>query len=193
MGARPMVFIVNKRLKGDYYQIACYPGKTQVVINYLKDIQKKVYGTEDFKYSQLDDDVAALYKNDRRIAMVYAIFACIGIIIICLGLFGISLFDIRQRYREIAIRKVNGALVKDLYLLLGCKYLVVLGSAFAVSIPLSCYLIYQYTKALVIKAPLSMNVFLIALLVVSCISLGTLCWQIKKASRIDPAKIMKIE
>ena len=43
-------------------------------------------------------------------------------------------------------------LVKDLYLLLGCKYLVVLGSAFAVSIPLSCYLIYQYTKALVIKA-----------------------------------------
>ena len=193
LGARPMVFIVNKRLKGDYYQIACYPGKTQVVINYLKDIQKKVYGTEDFKYSLLDDDVAALYKNDRRIAMVYAIFACIGIIIICLGLFGISLFDIRQRYREIAIRKVNGALVKDLYLLLGCKYLVVLGSAFAVSIPLSCYLIYQYTKALVIKAPLSMNVFLIALLVVSCISLGTLCWQIKKASRIDPAKIMKIE
>ena len=102
-------------------------------------------------------------------------------------------YNIRQRYREIAIRKVNGALVKDLYLLLGCKYLVVLGSAFAVSIPLSCYLIYQYTKALVIKAPLSMNVFLIALLVVSCISLGTLCWQIKKASRIDPAKIMKIE
>ena len=141
----------------------------------------------------MDDDVAALYKNARRIAMVYAIFACIGIIIICLGLFGISLFDIRQRYREIAIRKVNGALVKDLYLLLGCKYLVVLGSAFAVSIPLSCYLIYQYTKALVIKAPLSMNVFLIALLVVSCISLGTLCWQIKKASRIDPTKIMKIE
>lgn len=41
LGARPMVFIVNKRLKGDYYQIACYPGKTQVVINYLKDIQKK--------------------------------------------------------------------------------------------------------------------------------------------------------
>ena len=193
LGTRPMVFIVNTRLKGDYYQIACYPGKTQVVINYLKDIQKKVYGTEDFKYSLLDDDVAALYKNDRRIAMVYAIFACIGIIIICLGLFGISLFDIRQRDREIAIRKVNGALVKDLYLLLGCKYLVVLGSAFAVSIPLSCYLIYQYTKALVIKAPLSMNVFLIALLVVSCISLGTLCWQIKKASRIDPAKIMKIE
>ena len=73
MGARPMVFIVNKRLKGDYYQIACYPGKTQVVINYLKDIQKKVYGTEDFKYSQLDDDVAALYKNDRRIAM-YMLF-----------------------------------------------------------------------------------------------------------------------
>ncbi len=83
--------------------------------------------------------------------------------------------------------------MKDLYLLLGCKYLVVLGSAFAVSIPLSWYLIYQYTKGFVIKAPLSVDIFLIALLVVSCISLGTLCWQIKKASHIDPAKIMKTE
>lgn len=193
LGTHPMVFIMNKRLKGDYYQIACYPGKTQAVIDYLKGIQKKIYGTEDLKYSLLDDDVAKLYKSDRQIAIVYTIFACVGIIIICLGLFGISLFDIRQRYREIAIRKVNGALVKDLYLLLGRKYLVVLGIAFAISIPLSWYLIYQYAKYFVIKAPMSMDIFLIALLVVSCISLGTLCWQIKKASCIDPAQIMKTE
>lgn len=192
-GAKPMVFMVNKRLKGDLYQIACYPGKTQAVVDYLKGIQKKVYGTEDLDYSLLEDDVAKLYKNDRQIAIVYAIFACIGIVIICLGLFGISLFDIRQRYREIGIRKVNGAQIKDLYLLLGLKYLTILGGAFVVSVPLSWYVLYEYTKDFVVKAPVSIYIFLIALLIVSCISFGTLFWQIKKASSIDPAKVMKIE
>ncbi len=132
-GVHPMVFMVGSQLDGDLYQIYCHSGKEQAVIDYLKSIQKKVYGTEDFKYSLLKDDVAELYKNDRQIVSVYALFACIAIVIVCLGLFGISLFDIRQRSHEVAIRKVNGASLKDLYLLLGRKYLVILGGAFAVA------------------------------------------------------------
>lgn len=192
-GIRPLVLMVSRQMRGDFYQMVCYPGRTQSVINYLKDIQKKVYGTEDFKYSLLKDDIAKIYKEDHQIALVYSIFACIAIIIACLGLFGISLFDIRQRYREIAIRKVNGALQKDLYLLLGSKYLAVLGGASIVAVLLSWYLIYEYTKDFVIKTPLSIDIFLLALLVVSLISLGTLFWQIHKAARIDPAKVMKTE
>ena len=193
LGTRPMVFIVNKRLKGDYYQIACYPGKARIVVDYLKDIQKEVYGTEDFKYSLLDDDVARLYKSDRQIAMVYVIFASIGIIIICLGLFGISLFDIRQRYREIAIRKINGASSGDLYLLLGRKYLSVLSLSFVVAVPLAWFLINEYTKDLVMKASVDVGIFLITLLIVAAISLGTLFWQIRKAACINPAEVIKNE
>ena len=58
-----------------------------------------------------------IYAADRRMAMLYTLFAFIAIVVSCLGLFGISLFDIRQRYREIAICKVNGAMLKDLYVL----------------------------------------------------------------------------
>ena len=193
IGIHPMVFMVGSYLDGDLYQIYCHSGKEQAVIDYLKSIQKKVYGTEDFKYSLLKDDVAELYKNDRQIASVYALFACIAIVIVCLGLFGISLFDIRQRSHEVAIRKVNGASLKDLYLLLGRKYLVILGGAFAVALPLSWYLIYEYTKDFVVKAPIGIGIFLIALLLVGGISLGTLFWQINKIAHIDPAKIIKTE
>ena len=108
-------------------------------------------------------------------------------------MFGISLFDIRQRSREVAIRKVNGASLKDLYLLLGRKYLIILSGAFAVALPLSWYLIYEYTKDFVVKAPISIGTFFIALLLVGGISLGTLFWQINKIAYIDPAKIMKTE
>lgn len=193
VGIRPTVYMVTPRLGGDYYQIACHPGKTQAVLTYLKNIQKKVYGTEDFEYTLLKDEVADLYKTDRQIASVYVLFAFIAILIICLGLFGISLFDIRQRYREIAIRKVNGAGVRELYMLLFRKYVFVLATAFVIAIPLSYYCIHLYTRDFVMKTPVSIGIYLISLCIVVCVSLGTLLWQIRKAANINPSEIMKSE
>ena len=121
------------------------------------------------------------------------VFALIAIAVSCLGLFGISLFDIRQRYREIAIRKAHGAGMKDLYQLLFRKYLTVLGVSFVVAVPLAYLLIYQYTADFVIKAPIGTGIFVTALLLVAFISLGTLYWQIRKAANINPSIVMKRE
>lgn len=81
-----------------------------------------------------------------------------AIIISSLGLLGISLFDIRQRYREIAIRKVNGASAKDLYRLLFRKYITVLIIAFVIAIPLAYYLINTYTQDFAVRAPVSIDI-----------------------------------
>ena len=131
-------------------------------------------------------------RTDKQ-ALFIPFFACIAIIIVGLGLFGISLFDIRQRYREIAIRKVNGAQLRNLYVVLFRKYIWVIGISILITIPLSYYLIYIYTQDFVVKAPISIFIYSIAILIVSGISLGTLFWQVNKAARINPAKIMKSE
>ncbi len=120
-------------------------------------------------------------------------FAGMAIIISSLGLLGISLFDIRQRYREIAIRKVNGASAKDLYRLLFRKYITVLIIAFVIAIPLAYYLINTYTQDFAVRAPVSIDIFIISLLLVIIISLGTLAYQIQKAAYINPTQIMKTE
>lgn len=191
-GKQPIVYFVGSEGNGNF-RIVCTPGKEKQLIDYLKKVEKEVYDTEDFKYSWLKDDVKAIYDKDRQIATVYMLFAFIAILISCLGLFGLSLFDIRQRYREIAIRKVNGAQLKNLYPMLCRKYMWVLIAAFVVSAPLSYYIIYQYTKEFVVKAPVGIGIYLIALLIVVLISLGTLLWQVRKAAHIDPAKIIKSE
>ena len=69
-------------------------------------MEYKLYGSEDFEYTFLEDDIKAMYTQDRQTATIYSIFASIAIIISSLGLLGISLFDIRQRYREIAIPQI---------------------------------------------------------------------------------------
>ena len=192
-GIKPTIYPVGARFSGDLYQIAYTPGKKKEVIDFLRNLEYKVYGSEDFEYTFLEDDIKAMYTQDRQTATIYSIFAGMAIIISSLGLLGISLFDIRQRYREIAIRKVNGASAKDLYRLLFRKYITVLIIAFIIAIPLAYYLINTYTQNFAVRAPVSIDIFIISLLLVIIISLGTLAYQIQKAAYINPTQIMKTE
>ena len=191
-GVKPTIYEIDNFGRESTY-IAYPEGKLPNLLNYLKEMMQEFYGTETVEYTLLEDDVKALYKEDRKIASIYNIFAMIAIAVSCLGLFGISLFDIRQRYREIAIRKAHGAGMKDLYQLLFKKYLLILGISFVVATPIAYYSIQQYTADFVVKAPIGIGIFVIALLLVALISMGTLWWQIRKAANIDPATVMKNE
>ena len=193
MGVQPVIYVIVDGMGSHAYYMSFQDGKKEELIAYLRNAIKEVYGLDDFEYSLLEDDVKALYKEDRKIAGIYNIFALIGIVVSCLGLFGISLFDIRQRYREIAIRKVNGAGIKDLYRLLFRKYLITLGVSFVIATPLAYYLLHQYTADFVVKASIGIGIFALALLLVAIISCGTLSWQIRKAANINPGIIMKRE
>lgn len=106
---------------------------------------------------------------------------------------GLSLFDIRQRYREIAIRKAHGAHRKDIYLLLGRKYIYMLTASFALSIPVSYLLIHRYTESFIESAPLTPIIYIEALGIVVLITLLTLIYQLEKAARINVATVVKNE
>ncbi len=132
-----------------------------------------------------------MYREDRQVVNIYTLFAGIAIFISSLGLLSISLFDIRQRYREIGLRKVNGAQAKDIYPLLIKKYLSVMGVATLLSIPLSWIAITLYLQDFAHKAPLTFDLFAIAVAITTAISLLTIIGQIRKAANINPASIMK--
>ena len=188
-----MAWVVRNGDGGERVQLAVKPGKVNELLDYLRDMEQEVYRTDEFTYTWLKDEVSALYENDCRIVTVYSVFALIAIVVSALGLLGISLFDIRQRYREIGIRKVNGARLRDLIPLLSRKYAVVLGVAFVVAVPVAYYIIYVYTADFVVKASVGVGIFLVALMVVIAVSFGTLWGQVRKAARVNPAEVMKSE
>lgn len=192
-GKRPVVFMVTPVRNSNKYQILCKDGKEQEVLSYLKQLEKEIYNTEEFEYYWQKDKVAAMYDKDRQIMGIYMFFAFIAIVISCLGLFGLSLFDIRQRYREIAIRKVNGADNYKIFLLLLHKYIVVLACAFLIAVPISYYLIKLYTQNFIVKVPVDISIYLTTLILISLISMGTLLWQIRKAILINISETIKTE
>lgn len=191
----PLILTVE-RTDEYFYQGKCMaaivPGRRQEAIRFLKELHDELIGGE-FEYSFVEDEIQALYDKDKQVAFIYSVFALIAILISSLGLFGLSLFDIQQRYKEIAIRKVNGATTTIIAGMLLRKYYLLLGIAFLIATPLSWLAISKYMESYANKAPLSWWIFAIAFLITTCISLFTLIWQIRKAARTNPAEAIKTE
>lgn len=141
----PLVFVYNERPNPYSFLMGRFlPGKEKEAAEYLKELHKEINGNAEFHYSLLDDNIANLYEDDRKVSNVYITISLLSIIISCLGLFALSLFDIQQRRKEIALRKINGATKKDLVHLLLKKYGGMLISSFLISIPLSYFILYRY-------------------------------------------------
>ena len=178
---------------GRYFLVRYQPGKQQEVLKLLTNLRNEVAGEGEFEYSFLEDEIAKRYENDRRIVRIYLTFAALAIAVSCLGLFGLSLFEIRLRYREIALRKVYGAKVSDIVRLLLKRYLIMLGISALIAFPTAVFFIQKYMEDFAYRTPLAGWIFLLALLIVVLISGGVLFWQIRKAANINPAIVMKSE
>jgi ABC-type antimicrobial peptide transport system permease subunit len=195
---QPMIYTYSPS-SGEYYNPGRYflvryqPGKQQEVLKLLANLRNEVSGEGELQYSFLEDDIAKRYENDRRIVRIYLTFAALAIAVSCLGLFGLSLFEIRLRYREIALRKVHGAKMSDIVRLLLKRYLMLLGVSALIAFPLAIFFIQKYMESYAYRTPLSGWIFLLALLIVAFISGSVLFWQIRKAANINPATVMKSE
>ena len=178
---------------GNYILIRYQPGKQEEVLKLLANLRNEVSGEGELQYSFLEDEIAKRYENDRRIVHIYLTFAALAIAVSCLGLFGLSLFEIRLRHREIALRKVHGAKVGDIVRLLLKRYLVLLGISALVAFPIAAFFIQKYMEDFAFRTPLAGWMFVLALLIVAVISGGALFWQTHKAANINPAVVMKRE
>lgn len=192
-GNQPIVFVFNEGDPRDALYISFVPGKQKEAIAYLKQVYVEAIGSGEFEYSLVTDEIAKLHAEDRKVMLVIITFALIAVGISCLGLFGLSLYDIRQRYREIGLRKVHGAQVGDIYRLLIKKYVYVLLLAYLVGSTVAYLSIERYMETFVHRAPLSFWIFLVAGVLVALVALLTLYEQVRRASRINPADVIKRE
>ena len=168
------------------------PGNEEDAIKYLHQMNKEVWGTEDLEYQWLSDQKDELYHEDRRTARIFFTFSFLAIAVTCLGVLGLMMFDVRRRYREIALRKVNGATFLDIALLLSRRYLIILAVAAAVSIPVSLIGLHQLiTRYYTIHATIAWWIPLVSIAIVLLLCALTLWQQVWKATRIKPYEVLK--
>ena len=191
-GNQPVVFIYQNGWR-DFTFLSIVHGKRKEAVAFLNDLYQEAVSRGDFEYSLITDEIARLHEEDRKVTRIVITFALIAIGISCLGLFGLSLYDIRQRYREIALRKVHGAQVSDICRLLLRKYMILLGLAFVAGSAVAYIGISHYMERFPHHALLAPWIFLVAGLIVALIALATVIWQLYRASQVNPAEVIKRE
>ena len=190
--SKPTIFVYGSESNEAPLIAAIQPGKKQEAISFLNELHDDLFGSE-FNYTFLEDDIRNMYEDEQRVAIALYILTAIAIFISMMGLFSMSLFDIQQRYREIAIRKVNGASVAEIIKMLLKKYMRLLIVAFVISAPVAWYAINRYLEDFALKTPVSWWLFVVAFVATAAISLLTLIYQTNKAANQDPAKVLKSE
>lgn len=165
----------------------------QSSLNFIKSEWKNINPLTPFEYSFLDEIVKETYKNDRNQARIILIFSILAIIITCLGLIAISLFLTKQRTKEIGLRKINGATVSEVMILLNKDFIKFVFVAFIIAVPVSYYIIQKWVENFAYKTELNWWIFALAGLIAFCIALVTVSWQSWKAATKNPVEALRYE
>jgi len=146
-----------------------------------------------FNYSFLEADLDALYRAEVQTRTLFGVFAMLAIVIACLGLFGLSAFVAERRTREIGVRKVLGATMPSIMLLLSSDFLKLVVLAFAVAVPVAYLAMDRWLQAFSYRIEISGRIFLLAGLTALGVALLTVSYQSVKAARGNPVEALRYE
>lgn len=178
---------------GSYMIVHARPGALAPLLASLETAWKKVDPNEPFEYSFLDEDFQKNYVAEERLSELIRYFTLMAILISCLGLFGLASFSAEQRVREIGIRKVLGASVGSIALMLSKDFLKLVCLAMLIASPLAWLIMHEWLDDFAYKTPISWMVFLFTFVITLFITLATIGFHAIRAGLANPVKSLKTE
>ena len=145
------------------------------------------------KYQFLEDNLMAAYEAEQRAGTLFRVFSSLAIIIACVGLFGLAAYTANLRTKEIGIRKVMGASVSSVILLLTKEFTKLILIAFVLAVPLSWYIMNNWLDGFAFRTSIGVSTFLFAGALALGISWLTVSYQSVKAAVKNPVKSLKSE
>ena len=156
-----------------FLYVKAAPGKTKQAIAAVESVWKEYNADYDFAYNFLDESFDRMYKSDIRTGQLFTIFAVMAILISCLGLFGLVTYTAESKTKEIGIRKVLGASVSSIIMMLSKEFLILVGIAILIAFPAAYYLLDRILQDYAYRISLSWWMFVLSALIVTVLTLIT--------------------
>ncbi|MFT7268851.1 MAG: putative ABC transport system permease protein [Roseivirga sp.] len=176
-----------------YLYVRYREGASKNVVQQASTLWNDFAPEQPFDYSFLSDDLNELYSNEAQLSKVVVLFALLTMVIACLGLFGLASFSTEQRIKEIGIRKVLGASIAQVLLLLSRDFALLILIAFLIASPMAYYLSTWWLQNFAFKINLTILTFLIAGMGALMIALITISLKTWKAARSNPVNALRID
>ena len=163
------------------------------LVNDIKDKWDSYHATAPFSYSFLDEQFASLYTTEERTGKIFTSFSVLAIFIACLGLFGLAAYMIRQRVKEIGIRKVLGASTGSITTMLSKEFLQLILIAAFIAFPLTWYAMDKWLQDFSYRTTIHWWVFALAGAIALLVAAMTISFQSIKAALANPVKSLRSE
>ena len=188
---KPTIFNCDQ---GGYYIFIKINGKNvHEIVEQVTSEFNKYFEGQYFEYYFLDDFFNTQYKSHIQLFKCFSLFSIMAIIIVSLSLFGLVMMMSVTRTKEIGIRKVNGARVNELLIMLTKDYLIWIGVALIIGTPITWYALNLWLKNFAYKTDLSWWIFTLSGLLVLGIALLTVSWQSWRTATRNPVEALRYE
>ena len=192
MAQKPVYFTTAKTDEfGHYLYIRLKHGDIQSSLQTVEAVVKRFDPNRPFEYKFMDEEFGRKFKSNLLVGKLAGLFAALAIFISCLGLYGLIAFSAEQRTREIGIRKVLGATVWDIVVLLGRNFILLTAISIVTAIPLAYWMMYQWLQSYEYRIGMSWWVFAASGMLVIMIAMFTVSFQAIKAAMANPVEAIK--
>lgn len=166
-------------------------GRTEEALAAFEGIFKEMNPLYPYEFEFLDENFEESYRSEIIIGNLALWFMILAIFIACLGLFGLASFTAERRTREIGIRKVLGASVPGVVMLLSREFIALVVAAFVIGAPVSWYFMDQWLSKFEYRTELGMSVFIFSAGMILVIAYGTISYQSIRAALANPAESLR--
>jgi len=176
----------------DYFTIK-YKDDPQAAIAQIEEVQRQYDPETPAEVNFLDKQWERYYKSDMTRSRLILVATIISIIVSAFGLFGLINFTAERKTKEVGIRKVLGASIPSILQVILKDYVILLGIALVIAVPISYFALSNWLEAFAYRIPLSVGIFLVAFFSVLIISFGTVISRVYRLAKTNPVKSLRYE
>lgn len=159
----------------------------------IKKIFTSAFPDYYFDHQFLDETIAGFYDQEQRLSNVFKLFAAMGILISCMGLYALVLFMSVQRLKEVGVRKILGASVSSIFFLFTREFVILIGIAFFIAAPVAWYAMHQWLQNFAYRITIDWWIFALTAIAALLISVITISVQTIKTALMNPVKSLRTE
>ena len=190
----PIAPVALQPTEGFFVFVKYRPGNVADVLSFLKAKWDKSVGTHTpFRYEFIDENIKTWYQTEHRFGKIFRNFTILTVFIACLGLFGLASFTAEQRTKELGIRKILGAKISGLVLLLVKEFAKWVFIASIIAWPVAYFVARNWLKRFAYRTELGLEIFIFSAVVALFIATFTVSYQAIKAARANPAESLHYE
>lgn len=187
------LFITVQNWRYSEISVRVEGGAIATAIDGLESKWRDIMGDRPFEYEFLDEHFALLYESEMQVSSVVSILAFLAIFIACLGLFGLATIVTEQRTKEIGVRKILGASIPQLLVLLSKDFTRLVFVAFVITVPLAWYFLGYWLEGFAYRINLQWWVFLLAGVAALSVAWVTISFKSLYAARANPVEALRYE